>query len=76
MLNSSSQFDPRKGLDLPGRVLLRLRSIGVDRQILSLLQTACEQALSAESIVLSKVEKDRLIQEIANSIVRARPERP
>ncbi len=72
MANSNSTFDPSKGLDLSGRILLHLRLDGVDQQVLALLRTACDKALAAEGIVLSQVEKDRLVKEMAHSIVSAR----
>ncbi len=71
MENSANPIDPRKGLDLSSRVLLRLRKDGVDRQVLNLLRTACDQALAVEGIGLSQVEKNRLILEMAHSIVSA-----
>ncbi len=69
MMDSKSALDPHKSISLSSRVLLRLRQDGVDQQVLNLLRTACDQALAAEGMVLSQMEKDRLVKEIALSIV-------
>ncbi len=71
-MNSNSGLHLDKGLNLSNRVLLRLRSSGVDQQVLMLLRTACDQALATEGAVLSQVEKNRLIKEIAGSIVNVK----
>jgi hypothetical protein len=60
--------DPLSGLDLKGRILQRIRSVGVDRQVLDLVQTACESALKAEGVVLRWVEKKRLVAEVFRSL--------
>jgi len=68
-MESNTAFDPGKGFDLRSRVLLRFHASGVDKQILTLLQTACDQALAAEGVALSQREKNRLIKEMARSIL-------
>ncbi len=67
--DSPNPMDPHKGFNLSTRILLHLRLDGVDQQVLALLRSACEKALNAEGIVLSQLEKDRLVKELARSII-------
>jgi hypothetical protein len=68
-MNSNNPIDPKKGLDLSNRILIHLRQGGVDQQVITLLRTSCDKALVTEGVILSQVEKDRLIKEIALSIL-------
>ena len=63
-----SAIDSLSGLELKGRVLRRLRSSGVDRQVLDLVRTSCESSLKTEGVVLSQVEKKRLVVEVFKAL--------
>ncbi len=66
---TDASLDPRSYLDLKGRIIQRLLSEKVDQQILELIQAACEKGLKAEGIVLSRLEKKRLVLEMRKSLL-------
>ncbi len=62
-IQSGSFFDLKK------RIMQKMQSAQVNDQISDAAQKAFEKALSSESIVLSRPEKQRLSHEILKSIL-------
>ncbi len=56
-------------LDLKRRVIRRLRSEKLNEHLLAMIRSACEKALEAEGVVLSRVEKKRLVLEVCKSLL-------
>ncbi len=69
MVNPTAAFDSGSYAGLRARVLRRMRSAKVDDQVLQLLRDAYESALSAEKLVLSRVEKRRLRAELLKAVL-------
>jgi hypothetical protein len=61
--HSSSYFDLRR------RLLQRLRSAKVKDQVLEVVQNAFEKALAADNLVLSRLERKRLLREVLKAVV-------
>jgi hypothetical protein len=55
-------------LDLPGRILQRLRSEKVNDQVIMVVKNACENALTIEKMVLSRAEKKLLMEKVLKSV--------
>jgi hypothetical protein len=69
MLNPSDPRDSGSYVDLQKRMLARLQAAKIDEQILDILQKACERELTAEQIVLSKPEKERLFGQSVKAVL-------
>ncbi len=54
---------------LRGRVLARLQAANINDQLFELVQGAYENALSADGLVLSRVEKRRLLADVLKSVL-------
>ena len=67
VLNSDSAFSPGTYADVRKRLLGRLRSAGVSDQVLEVLRTAFEEALAVDHLVLSRVERERLLMDVLMS---------
>jgi hypothetical protein len=51
--------------DLQTRLLRRLRADALPSRLLNLIQTACDEAVSAEGLVLSQPERRRLLHSLS-----------
>lgn len=60
---------PPDSFDIKKRIMKKMLSAQVNDQIFEAAQKAFEKALSAENIVLSLPEKQRLLREILKSIL-------
>jgi hypothetical protein len=70
MLNSSDlNKDFGSYVNLQKRVLERIQAAGINEQILELVQKAYEDALSAEGVVLSRIEKKQLRAQVLKRIL-------
>ena len=69
MLNPGDLFSSGSYLDLRGRVLQRLRSAKINDQVFELVQNAYESALDLDNLVLSRLEKRRLLAEILKTVL-------
>lgn len=69
MLNPGDAFGPGSYTELRGRVLNGMRTAGIGDQVFELVQTAYERVLSAETLVLSRVEKRRLLADVLKSVL-------
>ena len=70
MLNSSDlNKDFGSYINLQKRVLQRIQSEGINQQILELVQKAYENALTAEGVVLSRIEKKQLRGQVLKLIL-------
>ncbi len=70
MLNSSDlNKDFGSYVNLQKRVLQRIQSGGINDQILELVQKAYEEALKAEGVVLSRVEKRQLQAQVLKLVL-------
>jgi phosphatidylserine/phosphatidylglycerophosphate/cardiolipin synthase-like enzyme len=67
MLNPDSAFSSGSYSDVRQRILRRLRSAGVTDKVLGVFQNAYEEALAVENLVLSRVERKRLLQDVLRS---------
>ena len=61
--HSGSYFDLRR------RLLQRLRSAKVKDQVFELVQNAFEKALEVDNLVLSRLERKRLLREVLKAVV-------
>ncbi len=69
MLNPSDAFGPGSYMEVRGRVLRGMRAAGIDDQLFDLVQNAYERVLSAETLVLSRAEKRRLLADVLKSVL-------
>ncbi len=69
MLTSSSVPGPNSFVELRLRILKRLRAGKVNDQLLGVLQTAYENAFAPEHLVLSRVERKRLMRDVLKSVM-------
>ena len=54
---------------LRARLRRRVQDVGVEDQIFTLVQSAFEQALRTESIVLSQSERKRLLRDVLKDVL-------
>jgi hypothetical protein len=54
--------------ELSAKVRRHLREHKINEQLLALLQDASEQALAAQNVVLSRVERERLLTDVMESV--------
>ncbi len=69
MFDSGDLFYSGSYLDLRGRVLQRLHSARINDQVFELVQKAYDNALSVDNVVLSRVERRRLLAEVLRYVV-------
>ena len=69
MLNPRDAFGPGSYTELRGRVLSSMRTAGIDDQVFELVRDAYEQVLSAQTLVLSRAEKRRLLADVLKSVL-------
>ncbi len=69
MLNPSDAFGAGSYMEVRGRVLTGMRAAGIDDQLFELVQNAYERVLSAETLVLSRAEKRRLLADVLKSVL-------
>ncbi len=69
MFDSGDLFYSGSYLDLRGRVLQRLHSARINDQVFELVQNAYDNALSMDNVVLSRVERRRLLAEVLRYVV-------
>jgi hypothetical protein len=70
MLNPyASQPDSGSYVNLRARVLQKVRSTKIEDQIREMIHMAFDEALAAEHIVLSQLERKRLLSQILKSIL-------
>lgn len=69
MLNSGSAFGSGSYYDLRGRVLQRLRLAKINDELFSVVENAYEKALAVDNLVLSRVEKKRLLADVLKSVL-------
>jgi hypothetical protein len=67
MLNSSSVLGSYA--DVRSRVLQRLNAAHIDDHLFELIQAAYASALAEENLVLSSVEKRRLLADVLKSVL-------
>jgi len=67
MLNPDRAFSSGSYTDVRKRILVRLCSAGVNDKVLRVLQSAYEDALAVENLVLSRVERKRLLVHVLKS---------
>ncbi len=69
MFNPSDSFPSGTYFHLRKRVIQRLRSAKVDDRIFEAVQDVYEQTLNSENIVLSRVERDRLLRQVMQVVL-------
>ncbi len=69
MLNLAHAMNSNSYKNLRSRVLERLRAAKINDQVFELVQGAYENALSADNLVLSRVEKRRLLADVLKSVL-------
>ncbi len=69
MLNLADAMNLNSYKNLHSRVLARLRAARINDQIFELVQGAYENALSADNLVLSRVERRRLLADVLKSVL-------
>ncbi len=69
MLNLADAMNSNSYKNLRSRVLARLRAARINDQVFELVQGAYENALSADNLVLSRVEKRRLLADVLKSVL-------
>ncbi len=69
MLHPSDAFGQGSYMQVRVRVLRGMRSAGIDDQVFELVQNAYERELSAETLVLSRAEKRRLLADVLKSVL-------
>ena len=59
-------YDPSNGMyvNLRRRVVQNLKALGIEGSILEVVQTAYEEALRAENIMLAPIEKKKLFSDV------------
>lgn len=67
MLDPNSAFPSGSYSDIRKRILGRLRSAGISDQVLEVLRTAFQEALAVDHLVLSGVERKRLLMDVIKS---------
>ncbi len=67
MLNSNSV--PGSYPDLRSRLLQRLNAAHIDDHVFEMIQAAYTSALAEENLVLSSIEKRRLLADILKSVL-------
>jgi hypothetical protein len=70
MLNSDNPFTSGSYyLDLRGHILQRLRSANINDQVFVVVQMAFAKTLEVDDIVLSRLEKERLLADVLKSVL-------
>ncbi len=69
MLSSTSVPGPGSYVELRTRLLKRLRADNINDQLLGILRNAYDSALSVEHLVLSRVERKRLMADVLKSVM-------
>ena len=69
MLNPFGSNNTESYFDFRSRLLRKMKSSKLDKQIIEMIQSAYETALKSENIVLSKVEHERLIMNLSTQIL-------
>ena len=69
MISSDDLFYSGSYLDLRVRVLQRLNSAHINDQVFELVQAAYEDALSVDNVVLSRIERRRLLADVLSAVV-------
>ncbi len=69
MLSSTSVPGPGSYVELRTRLLKRLRADNINDQLLGILRNAYDSALSVEHLVLSRVERKRLMADVLISVM-------
>ncbi len=69
MLNPANGFNPGSYSEMRKRLLQRLSTAQISGQVLALVENAFETALWTEQVVLSRVEKKRLLRDVTKSIL-------
>ena len=64
-----SHQNPGSYFDLQKRVLQHVQSAKIEDQILTIVRTACEQALESENLILSRAENKRLLAQVLKSVL-------
>ena len=67
LLNPASAFSSGSYSDVRKRILGRLRSAGVSDRVLEVLRIAFQEALAVDHLVLSRVERERLLMDVLKS---------
>jgi hypothetical protein len=70
MLSPNSSFHSGSYVDLRGYVLRRLRLSKINDRIFELIQSAYNGVLTNDQLVLSAVEKRRLLAEVLKSVLQ------
>ncbi len=69
MLNPGDLFQSGSYIDLRGRVLQRVRSARIYDHVFEIIEAAFNGALADDNLVLSRVEKRRLLAEVVKSVL-------
>ncbi len=69
MLNLADAMNSNSYRNLRKRVLGHLQAAKINDQVFELVQGAYENALSADGLVLSRVEKRRLLADVLKSVL-------
>ena len=63
------QSDPNSYLNLKERILLQVRSAGVNDRIFEVVTKAFEEALEKENVMLSRPERKRLLAQVLQQVL-------
>lgn len=69
MLNPGDLFQSGSYRELRGRMLRRLHAAKIDDHVFEVVEAAFSGALAEENVVLSRVEKRRLLADVLRSVL-------
>ena len=70
MFNPPNSYpNPSSYFDLLKRITQLVQEKKIDQQILQIVQQAFEKELSSENVVLSRLEKTRLLQQVTRAVL-------
>ncbi len=69
MLHPGDLFNSGSYLDLRSRVLQRLHSSRINDRVFELVESAYEDALSVDNVVLSRIERRRLLGDVLRLVL-------
>ena len=69
MLNPFDPSQSGSSLDLPKRVLQNMQSARIDDLLIEAVQEQYEKALSLQNVILSSLERERLLHQVMKAIL-------
>jgi len=69
MLNTCDGIYPNFHLDVKGHMIQRLRAQKVNEQVFEVIQRTFEKTLAEDQLVLSRLEKKRLLAQVLKSVL-------